>query len=77
MFAEKIQRPATAIRATALEPTIGAQIEGVDLRHPLDAQTRDQVRALLLRHKVLFFRDQHIDTAQQLAFARQFGPTLT
>lgn len=73
MFAEKIPRPATAIRATALEPTIGAQIEGVDLRRPLDAHARDEIRALLLKHKVLFFRDQHIDTAQQLAFARQFG----
>lgn len=34
---------------------------------------RDEVHALLLKHKVIFFRDQHINSAQQIAFAAQFG----
>jgi alpha-ketoglutarate-dependent taurine dioxygenase len=32
------------------------------------------IRAALLAHKVVFFRDQNIDRAQHLAFARRFGP---
>ena len=56
-----------------LTPTIGAEIHGVDLRLPLDAQTLSEVRAALLDWKVLFFRDQDITTEQHLAFARNFG----
>lgn len=56
-----------------LTPIIGAEISGVDLRETLDSATRDQLYSLLLRHKVLFFRDQQIDRDQQLAFARHFG----
>ncbi len=57
-----------------LQPTIGAEIAGVDLREPLPAEIRDRIRAAVLAHKVVFFRDQHLDRAQQEAFARQFGP---
>src|ERR1700722_1563433 len=56
-----------------LEPTIGAEISGVDLRQPLSAEQRDRIKALLLKHRVLFFRDQPITGEQQLALARQFG----
>ncbi len=56
-----------------LTPTIGAEIHGVDLRLPLDAQTLSEVRAALLDWKVVFFRDQDITTEQHLAFARNFG----
>lgn len=64
---------AAALQVTRLEPTIGAEVSGVDLRQPLLPTQRDELRALLLKHKVLFFRDQDIDTEQQIAFARQFG----
>ncbi|WP_085316036.1 TauD/TfdA dioxygenase family protein [Derxia lacustris] len=56
-----------------LEPTIGAELSGIDLRQPLGTALRDEIKALLLRHRVLFFRDQPIDSEQQIAFARQFG----
>ena len=56
-----------------LEPPIGAQISGIDLRQPLTAAQRDAIKALLLKHRVLFFRDQPITGEQQLALARQFG----
>ena len=32
-----------------------------------------EIRALLLQHKVLFFRDQDITRAEHIAFARYFG----
>jgi taurine dioxygenase len=44
----------------------------------LGAASRDpalvaEIRALLLKHKVLFFRDQDITRAEHVAFARHFG----
>lgn len=56
-----------------LTPTIGAEVEGVDLTRPLDAATVKALRQALLDWKVLFFRDQEITTDQHLAFARNFG----
>lgn len=53
--------------------TIGAEISGVDLSQPLESEARDAIRAALLEYHVLFFRDQDITQAQQIAFARQFG----
>ncbi|PRA33117.1 TauD/TfdA dioxygenase family protein [Pseudomonas poae] len=61
------------LHITRLEPTIGAEIAGIDLREPLSAALRDELRQLLLTHKVLFFRDQAINTEQQIAFAKEFG----
>lgn len=57
-----------------LQPTIGAEIEGVDLSRPLRPVQRDAIRDAVLRYKVVFFRDQHIDNDQHAAFAREFGP---
>jgi alpha-ketoglutarate-dependent taurine dioxygenase len=62
-----------SLDVTRLEPTIGAEIAGVDLTQPLTAAQRDEIRALLLEHKVIFFRDQNINTEQQIAFAKAFG----
>jgi taurine dioxygenase len=56
-----------------LTPTIGAEIEGVDLTRPLSEATVSALRRALLDWKVLFFRDQEITTEQHLAFARRFG----
>ena len=40
----------------------------------LDAGTVAQIRAVLLEHKVVFFRDQHgLDDTRQEAFAARFG----
>lgn len=61
------------LHITRLEPTIGAEIGGIDLSQPLTAALRDELRHLLLTHKVLFFRDQAINTEQQIAFAKEFG----
>jgi taurine dioxygenase len=63
----------TNLLVNQLEPTIGAEIGGVDLRYPLTVAQRDHIKALLLEHRVLFFRNQPINGEQQLALARQFG----
>lgn len=66
-----------AIITRPLQPTIGAEIEGVDLSRPLSPEQRDAIKAAVLRHKVVFFRDQSLDNAQQAAFAANFGPLYT
>src|ERR1700691_3706208 len=52
---------------------IGADIRGVDIAGPLTPEQVDAIRDALHRHKVIFFRDQQLDHAAQIAFARQFG----
>jgi alpha-ketoglutarate-dependent taurine dioxygenase len=52
---------------------IGAEIHGVDLATELDDATVAAIRQSLLTWKVVFFRDQHIGHAEQVAFARRFG----
>ncbi len=58
----------------ALTCSIGAQLSGVNLADAIgdDALFAD-IRALLLKHKVLFLRDQDISRAEHVAFARRFG----
>jgi taurine dioxygenase len=70
---EVVMSVAVAIRERKLSPMIGAEIEGVDLREELADETIAEIRAALLRNKVIFFRDQDITTAQHIAFARRFG----
>ncbi|MBT2227674.1 TauD/TfdA family dioxygenase [Nonomuraea sp. NEAU-A123] len=52
---------------------IGAEITGIDLAHPLDPSTVEEIRQALFAHKVVFFRGQTLDHGGQIAFARQFG----
>ena len=56
-----------------LSPTIGAEIRGVDLSQPLDDRTVSAIKVAWHDHIVLLFRDQDIDTEQQIAFAEHFG----
>jgi taurine dioxygenase len=64
----------STITVRPLQPTIGAEIGGVDLAQPLSTAARDEIKAAILRYKVVFFRDQNVDRDQHAAFARQFGP---
>lgn len=61
------------ITVVPLTSSIGAEIQGVDLGKPLDAATEDAVYAALLRHLVIFFREQDISPERHLAFALSFG----
>jgi taurine dioxygenase len=55
-----------------LTPFIGAEITGVDLRVVTKEQVAD-IRAALLKHQVVFFRDQTLNQQEHIQFARQFG----
>lgn len=70
-------QPYERITVTPLSPTIGGVVKGVDLAEPLDAGLFAELDRALLEWKVLFFRDQAIDGAQQAAFAANWGPLET
>jgi taurine dioxygenase len=71
------QQTPRSIEIVPLTLHIGAEIRGVDLKKPLSAQQVKEVRDAFLKWKVVFFRDQHLDHAQHVALARQFGePTI-
>jgi taurine dioxygenase len=61
------------IRVRKVTPRIGAQISGVDLAKPLDDRTFREIKAALLEHQVIFFRDQDITLDQHKDFGRRFG----
>ena len=56
-----------------LSGVIGAEIRNVDLTGPIDDDTVAAIRTLLLRHKVVFFPQQHLTADQHSAFASRFG----
>src|SRR5262252_4500312 len=64
-----------ALDVRPITPAIGAEIHGVRLSGDLPAETVAAIRDALLRHRVVFFRDQgHLDEAGHQAFARLLGP---
>ena len=54
---------------------IGAELVGVSLAEAVRSDDLfGEIKAALLRHKVLFLRDQDISRADHVAFAERFGP---
>ena len=63
-----------SIKVEPLTCAIGVQLSNVDLGvASRDPALAAEIRALLLQHRVLFFRDQDITRAEHVAFARHFG----
>jgi len=61
--------------ARPLTGSIGAELHGVDLAEVArDDERFAELKALLLEHKVLFFRDQDMSRAEHVALAERFGP---
>ena len=61
------------VQITPLSVHTGAEISGVDLRHPLTNGQIDQIRGALLKWRVVFFRNQELTHPEHIALARQFG----
>ena len=62
------------MKVIPLTCALGAEIQGVHLAEAgRNADMAGEVKALLLKHKVLFARDQDMTDAEHAAFARIFG----
>lgn len=62
-----------ALHLQPVSGSLGMIIHGVDLRQPLDDATYGAIKQVLLDNLVIFFRDQDITPAEQVAFGRRFG----
>lgn len=60
------------LNISPIKSTIGAVIDGVDLNQ-LNDDTLQQIKDALLKHQVIFFRNQDLQTNAQVQLARSFG----
>src|SRR5579862_7993004 len=63
-----------SIRSVPLSPAIGALIEGIDLRQPLDEAARRELRALLDDNCIVLIRGQTLSEEQLALAASWVGP---
>lgn len=63
----------TALDVRPVTPVVGAVIDGVDLRDPLEPGAVRAIRQTLLEHGVVFFHDQELTREQMHAFVTNFG----
>ncbi|WP_233886901.1 TauD/TfdA dioxygenase family protein [Paraburkholderia flagellata] len=62
------------MKVEQLTYAIGAELTGVNLADAVhDDALFAEIRAALLKHRVLFLRDQNITRTEHVAFARRFG----
>jgi len=59
-----------------LSGALGAEIFGVDVASDLSEKLVAELRAALVEHLVIFFRDQSLSEAQHLTFADRFGEVI-
>jgi len=62
------------LRVQRLAGALGAEILDVDLAAELPDRTIAEIRAALVEHQVVFFRDQDLSAERHVAFGRRFGP---
>ncbi len=62
-----------AVSVRQIQDGFAVEVEGVDLREPLDSHDVSTIQSAIERYGVLVFHDQLITDAQQIAFSRGFG----
>jgi alpha-ketoglutarate-dependent taurine dioxygenase len=63
----------TMIKVTPVTSAVGAVLDGIDLREPLDEETVRFIRQAWLDHGVIFIHDQDLTEEQLTRFAGYFG----
>jgi taurine dioxygenase len=61
------------MKVTRLTPHIGAEVTGIDLRMPVDPETRRRLNAAVVENVALVIRDQDFTPEQYLAAVALFG----
>lgn len=64
---------ASSFTVEPIGPTIGAELHGIDLTRPLDDESFRRLEEAIVRHKVVYARDQFLTPAQHVALGRRFG----
>jgi len=64
---------ADRLQIRPLHPALGAEVRGVDMRKPMDADTFAAVHNAWMEYLVLVFPEQHITDEEHVAFTRYFG----
>jgi taurine dioxygenase len=72
--APALQRKAAAFAVRPLSPAVGAEIQGIDLRDPIDEALKQKFLDTWHQHLVILLRDQVLDEEAQVRFAETFGP---
>ena len=62
-----------SIQVLPIAGALGAEISGVDLATDLADETVAEIRGAWLEHLVVFFREQSLEPAEFIAFARRIG----
>ena len=73
-MSDKATAVVTEVEVQPVAPRIGAVIGGVDLAGELSDEVIASIRTALLVHRVVFFREQHLDGGGQVRFAKRLGP---
>ena len=74
MWASEHQHQYRRIVVKPVSGALGAEIEGVDLSGPPDAETIAEIRTAFANHLVICMRGQTLTPAAQTEFAQHFGP---
>ena len=64
---------AMTITVIPRHPALGAEVQGIDLRKPMESATRQAVSDAWTEHLVLVFPGQVITDQEHVAFTRHFG----
>lgn len=64
-------------RVVPLSPSVGAEIQGIDLSRPLSREEISSLRESWHQHGVLLFRDQCLTKSQLVTFSASFGTPVT
>lgn len=67
------QAATSALSVHRINPNIGAEIRGVDLRRPLAEEEVARIRTALVEHEVIVLRKQAIEVEDQIRFGQYFG----
>ena len=63
-----------AVEFRALRPSFAAEVDGIDLSQPMDADSVRTIWDAIDRYAVLVFSDQRLTDTQLRDFALEFGP---
>ena len=66
-------RESGPLKVKRLSNALGAEVLDVDLSQPLNSETISALHEAWEEHIILLFRDQNIDTDQQIDFVKNFG----